>query len=60
MRTLALNLAALALFLVAIAVPLPRAQQDDKSQASSAPGESPITALPYSPSLDPSSMDRSV
>ncbi|HLX76652.1 MAG TPA: M13 family metallopeptidase [Terriglobales bacterium] len=60
MRTLALNLAALAVFLVTIAVPLPRAQQDAKSQASSAPGESPITALPYSPSLDPSSMDRSV
>ncbi len=60
MRTLALNLAALAVFLVTIPVPLPRAQQDAKSQASSAPGESPITALPYSPSLDPSSMDRSV
>ena len=60
MRTLPLNLAALALFLVGIAVPLPHAQQDAKSQPSSAPGESPLTALPYSPSLDPASMDRSV
>jgi endothelin-converting enzyme/putative endopeptidase len=61
MRTLALNLAALSLFMTGIAVPLPRAQQ----AATPAPGRAaesdrPLAALPYSPSLDTSSMDRSV
>jgi len=58
MRTLALNLAALALFLSGIAVPLPRAQQSSASPA--AEEDRPLTALPYSPSLDPTSMERSV
>jgi putative endopeptidase len=58
MRTLALNWAALALFLIGIAVPLPRAQQSSISNASEE--DRPLTTLPYSPSLDPTSMDRSV
>jgi endothelin-converting enzyme/putative endopeptidase len=56
MRTVA-KLAVFSLFLIAIAVPLPQAQQ---SAAPAAEDDRPITALPYSPSLDPTSMDRSV
>ncbi len=58
MRNPVLNLAALALFLFAIAVPLPRAQQS--SASATAEVDRPLAALPYSPSLDPTSMDRSV
>ena len=60
MKTLTLNLAALSLFLIAIAVPLPRAQQNSPALKPQAAEEGPLRALPYSPSLDPSSMDRSV
>jgi putative endopeptidase len=63
MRALALRGAALALFLAGITVPLFRAQQtpsDAQPGASTAAEDHPLTALPYSPSLDPTSMDRSV
>jgi len=63
MRTFAFKLAALSLCVMVIAVPLPRAQQQSnatKSQPTSAAEDRPLTALPYSPSLDTTSMDRSV
>ncbi len=65
MRTRALKVAALALFLSGIAVVLPLAQQTPSNAkpattAATAEQDRPITALPYSPSLDPAAMDRSV
>jgi putative endopeptidase len=60
MRTPALNVATLSLFLIGIAVPLPRAQQNSGGAPAAAGEDRPIASLPYSPSLDPASMDRSV
>ncbi|HEU5337269.1 MAG TPA: M13 family metallopeptidase [Terriglobales bacterium] len=60
MKTLTLKLAALSLFLIAIAVPVLRAQQSSAAVKPGAAQDRPIEALPYSPSLDPSSMERSV
>ena len=58
MRTSALNLMVLALLLMGMAGPGAQAQQS--SASTSAQEDRPLTALPYSPSLDPTSMDRSV
>ncbi|HKC72372.1 MAG TPA: hypothetical protein VKB60_12145, partial [Terriglobales bacterium] len=65
MRTFLLTRGVLALFLIAIAVLVPEAQQTastTKPNAGATTSEEnrPLTALPYSPSLDPTSMDRSV
>jgi endothelin-converting enzyme/putative endopeptidase len=58
MRTPALKLIAMALLLVGIVVPQPQAQES--SSLTTAAEDRPLTALPYSPSLDPSSMERLV
>jgi len=64
MRTRAVKAAALALFPM-IAVILPLAQETPSNAqpattAATAEQDRPISTLPYSPSLDPTSMDRSV
>jgi putative endopeptidase len=65
MRTFLVSRAVLASFLTAIAVLVPEAQQTagtpkTNTGAPTTEEDRPLTALPYFPSLDPTSMDRSV
>ncbi|HEY6939309.1 MAG TPA: M13 family metallopeptidase N-terminal domain-containing protein, partial [Terriglobales bacterium] len=65
MKAFLVSRAVLTSFLVALAVLVPEAQQtagtpEPNTEAPATEQDRPLPALPYSPSLDPASMDRSV